>query len=160
MTRKLTIKEFCKIALTFGLKGDYYLLRQLTLKYKFIFYPLYKLYEAFHGAYLPLTNKMEGYVDFVHKPYSCFLSMNCQIGKNCVIMQQVTIGSNHLTKGDLEGGSPVIGDNVFIGAGAQIIGSVKIGNNVKIGAGAVVIADIPSNSTAVGVPAKVVISKV
>ena len=47
------------------------------------------------------------------------------------------------------GKGPIIGDNVFIGAGAKIIGNVKIGNNVKIGAGSVVVEDIPDNCTVV-----------
>lgn len=75
----------------------------------------------------------------------------CVIGKNCHISQNVTLGG---TSGLYE--VPVVGDNVEIGAGANIIGPVRIGNNVIIGAGAVVITDIPDNSVAVGVPAKVV----
>lgn len=51
---------------------------------------------------------------------------------------------------------PVLGDNVSVGAGANIIGPVHIGNNAVIGAGAVVISDIPENAVAVGVPAKVI----
>lgn len=74
------------------------------------------------------------------------VSYGAKIGKNCTIFQQVTIGQNSK-------GHPIIGDNVFIGAGARIIGKVTIGDNVKIGANAVVINDIPSNCTAVGVPA-------
>lgn len=72
------------------------------------------------------------------------------IGKNCTIFQQVTIaqGSNKT--------AATIGDNCFIGAGARIIGNVIIGDNVKIGANAVVLSDIPSNSTAVGVPARII----
>ena len=54
------------------------------------------------------------------------------------------------------GGVPIIGENVEINAGAEIVGQVHIGNYVRIGANAVVIQDIPDNSTAVGVPAKVV----
>jgi serine O-acetyltransferase len=50
----------------------------------------------------------------------------------------------------------VLGDNVFVGAGAKIVGGVRIGNNVKIGANAVVLSDVPDNSTAVGIPARVV----
>lgn len=145
---ELTLKNFCKIAFTFGLKGDYFLLRKLTLKYKFLFYPVYKLYEALHCAYLPLNNSMEHYVDFIHKPYGCFLSQGCSIGKGCRIMQHVTIGSNNINKGD-KGGAPSIGNNVFIGAGAKIIGKIRIGDNVNIGAGCVVFTDIPDNSTVV-----------
>ena len=50
----------------------------------------------------------------------------------------------------------MLGNNVFVGSDAKIIGEVKIGNNVKIGANAVVVADIPDNATAVGIPAKIV----
>ena len=46
-------------------------------------------------------------------------------------------------------GAPEIGDNVFIGAGAKIIGKIKIGNNVRIGAGCIVVTDIPDNATVV-----------
>lgn len=145
---KVTVKELFKILFTFGLKGDYYILRSLTLKYKFLFYPYYKLYEALHCAYLPLTNEISGYVDFVHKPYGCFLSSTCKLGTGCTIMQNVTIGSNYVTKGE-SGGSPILGNNVFVGAGAKVIGKINIGNNVKIGAGCVVVTDIPDNATVV-----------
>jgi len=77
---------------------------------------------------------------------------NVKAGKNLSIGQLVTIG----TKGVGHKGVPVIGDNVYIGVGAKILGNIKIGNNVKIGANAVVITDIPDNATAVGVPAKIV----
>lgn len=53
-------------------------------------------------------------------------------------------------------GVPTIGDNVIIFAGAKIIGNVKIGNNTVIGANAVVTHNIPDNSVAVGIPAKVI----
>ncbi len=51
---------------------------------------------------------------------------------------------------------PVIGDNVYIGSGAKIIGSVNVGNNVAIGANAVLTKDVPDNAVVVGVPAKVI----
>ena len=72
------------------------------------------------------------------------------IGEKVTIHQQVTIEQ---PKG---GKTTVIGDNVFIGKGAVILGGCRIGNNVKIGANAVVTSDLPDNCTAVGVPAKVV----
>lgn len=74
----------------------------------------------------------------------------CVIGKNVTIMHQVTIGTRKVNK------SAVIGDNVFIGAGAKILGDISIGNNVKIGANAVVLEDIPDNSTVVGNPARII----
>ena len=75
----------------------------------------------------------------------------CIIGKNCHISQNVTLGG---TSGLYE--VPVVGNDVQIGAGANIIGPVHIGDNVIIGAGAVVVTDLPDNCVAVGVPAKVI----
>lgn len=74
------------------------------------------------------------------------------IGENTAIYQNVTIG------GRGRSGCPVIGKNVFIGAGAVIMGGITIGDNARIGANAVVIHDVPDNSTAVGVPARNIIS--
>ena len=51
---------------------------------------------------------------------------------------------------------PTLGDNVMVGSGAKVLGPVRLGNNTKIASGAVVLRDIPENSTAVGIPAKVV----
>ncbi len=76
-----------------------------------------------------------------------------KIGKNCRVQQGVTVGHIGGFRG---GGAPTLGDNVYIGAGAKILGDVKIGNNVKIGANAVVITDVPDDSVAVGVPARVI----
>ena len=113
-----------ELFLTFGLRGDYNKLRRLVLKSR-IFYPLLKLYEAFHSAFLPINNTIKGDIYFPHAPYGCFFSTTCVIGKNCTIMQHVTIGSNYVNKGKNDGGAPVIGDNVFIGAGAKIIGKIS-----------------------------------
>ena len=52
---------------------------------------------------------------------------------------------------------PTLGNNIMVGAGAKILGSVTIGDNCKIGAGSVVLKDVPANSTVVGVPGRVVI---
>lgn len=74
-----------------------------------------------------------------------------RIGRNVMISQQVTIGgSGH------SNALPVIGDNVYLGAGAKILGPVTIGNNSVIGANAVVVKSIPSRCVAVGVPARVI----
>lgn len=81
-----------------------------------------------------------------HGLHGIFINPNVRIGKNAIIYHQVTIGF----KDHKHHKCPVIGDDVFIGAGAKIIGDIKIGNNVKIGANAVVTKDIPDNSTVVG----------
>ena len=70
-------------------------------------------------------------------------------GANVRLEHQVTIGAE-------KGQSPVLGDGVFVGAGAKILGGVRIGHGAKIGANAVVLTDIPDGATAVGIPAKVV----
>jgi serine O-acetyltransferase len=75
------------------------------------------------------------------------------IGKNCNISHGVTIGmANRGTKR----GVASIGDNVYIGPGAKIVGAVKIGNNVAIGANCVVTKDMPDNAVVVGVPGKII----
>ena len=72
------------------------------------------------------------------------------IGKNCVIESNVTSGGrNNNPK------VPVIGDNVFIGTGARILGDVRIGSNSIIGANAVVVHDVPENCSVAGVPARI-----
>jgi serine O-acetyltransferase len=68
-------------------------------------------------------------------------------GRNIKLEHQVTIGAERLR-------SPVLADDIFVGAGAKIIGQVAIGSGVRVGANAVVIADVPDGATAVGVPAR------
>jgi serine O-acetyltransferase len=72
------------------------------------------------------------------------------IGRNCSVIGACTIGMNKEWK------FPVIGDNVFIGSGARVLGDITIGNDVKIGANAVVLSDAPNGATLVGIPAKVI----
>lgn len=73
-----------------------------------------------------------------------------EIGENCSIIASVTIGMRN------KWAFPRIGNNVFIGAGARVLGEIKVGDNAIIGANAVVISDVPAGATAVGIPAKVV----
>lgn len=72
------------------------------------------------------------------------------IERGCVLCPWTTVG---LQQGNVMG--PEIGENVFIGTGAKILGDLKIGDNARIGANAVVVSDVPAGATAVGVPAKV-----
>ncbi len=75
------------------------------------------------------------------------------IGDDCTLYQGVTLGGTGKDKGKRH---PTLGDHVMVGAGAKVLGPIEIGNHVRIAAGAVVLQDIPSESTAVGVPARVV----
>ena len=76
-----------------------------------------------------------------------------EIGDNCTIYQGVTLGGTGKDGGKRH---PTLGDNVMVGAGAKILGPVKVGSGSKIAANAVVLNAVPENSTAVGIPAKVV----
>lgn len=75
------------------------------------------------------------------------------IGDNCTIYQNVTLGGTGKDHGKRH---PTLGNDVLVGSGAKVLGPINIGNNVRLAAGAVVLNDVPDNSTAVGVPAKVV----
>lgn len=72
------------------------------------------------------------------------------MGPNCSIIAAVTIGMRN------KWAFPMIGEGVFIGAGARVLGEIIIGDHAKIGANAVVVTDIPDYATAVGVPARVI----
>ena len=72
-----------------------------------------------------------------------------RIGSRVTIVSAVTIGMRN------EPSTPIIGDDVYIGAGARILGGIRIGNRAKIGANAVVLRDVPDDHVAVGVPATV-----
>lgn len=75
------------------------------------------------------------------------------IGDNCVLYQGVTLGGTGKETGKRH---PTLGDNVMVGSGAKVLGPFKVGSNSKIASNAVVLSEIPDNSTAVGVPARVI----
>ncbi len=79
------------------------------------------------------------------------ISSKCQIGNNCRMHAGVNIGTNAG-----ESAAATIGDNVYIGPGVKIIGSVRIGNDSVLGANAVVTKDVRESTTVGGIPAKVI----
>lgn len=91
-------------------------------------------------------------VYFCHSGFGVVINPRVILGKNIVIQHCVTLGAIGVK-------SPIIEDNVYIGAKSTIIGGIKIGSGSKIGAGAVVISDVPDGCTAIGVPAKIIRSK-
>lgn len=132
------------------------------LKQKKALYPVFIIsrlilqrYKYKYGIDIyPATKIRSGF--YIGHSGGIVVNVNSVIGKNCNISQGVTIGVSN--RGD-NMGSPTIGDNVFIGPGAKIIGGIKIGNNVAIGANAVVTKDVPDNSVVAGIPAKVISNK-
>lgn len=77
------------------------------------------------------------------------------IGPQCNVAPFVTIGLDTGGPGPSLAG-PTIGRNVFIGTGAKLLGPISVGDNSRIGANAVVLGDVPPNSTAVGIPARII----
>lgn len=75
------------------------------------------------------------------------------IGNDVLIYQQVTLGGTGKESGKRH---PTLGNNVIVGAGAKVLGSIVIGDYVRIGAGSVVVEDVPERSTVVGIPGRVV----
>ena len=101
------------------------------------------------GVEIPLTAKLGGGLLLPH-PNGVVIHPDAEIGPNCLIFQQVTVGT-----GGSRGGVPRIAGHVDIGAGAEILGGMTIGEHAKIGANAVVLCDVPAWATAVGIPAVV-----
>lgn len=75
------------------------------------------------------------------------------IGDNCTIYQNVTLGGTGKDHGKRH---PTLGNNVLVGSGAKVLGPFTVGDNARIAAGAVVLSEVPADSTAVGVPARIV----
>ena len=101
------------------------------------------------GADIPINAQIAGGLLIPH-PNGIVMHSDVKIGPNCLVFQQVTIGSKDGSK------PPTIGGHVDIGAGAKVLGEINIGNHAKIGANAVVLIDVPEGRSAVGVPAKIV----
>lgn len=110
----------------------------------------HRFWSVVTGADIPLNCHLGGGLLLPH-PNGIVIYPGAHIGPNCLIFQQVTIGtrSGHRSP-------PVIGGHVDIGAGAKILGHLSIGDHVCIGANAVVLKDIPAGKTAVGIPAVII----
>ncbi len=90
---------------------------------------------------------------FIDHGMGVVIGETAEIGENCLIYQGVTLGGTGKQQGKRH---PTLGDNVMVGAGARVLGPFKVGDNSKIAANAVVLEEVPPNSTAVGVPARIV----
>ncbi len=115
-----------------------------------VYWLLFRVVETLTGISLPKSCTIGQGLRIWHFG-NVFLNANAVLGKNCTLRQGVTIGNR-----EDGGGSPILGDNVELGAYAQLLGDIRIGNNCKIGAMALVLTDIPPGSTAVGQPARIV----
>jgi len=112
--------------------------------------PRHWFWSAVAGTDIPLNAQLGGGVMLPH-PNGIVIHPRARIGPNCLIFQQVTIGTRGWNRP-----APVIGAGVEIGAGAKVLGPITIGDGARIGANAVVMSDVPPGCTAVGIPARVV----
>lgn len=112
---------------------------------------IYVLQYLLANSMVPPSVKIGRRTQFAYRGIGLVIHKRAVIGDDCTIGQGMTIGgrSKHVEV-------PVIGNNVYMGPGCRILGPIKIGDNVIIGPNAVVLHDIPANSIAVGIPAKVI----
>lgn len=118
---------------------------------------LTRLVQILYGIDVDYRATIAGGVCIVHG-LGVVIGQGATIGKGVKIYHGVTLGIKDNDKPD--DGYPTIGDHVMIGAGAKLLGRISIGTHSKIGANAVVLHDVPANSTAVGIPAKVIPKKI
>ena len=111
---------------------------------------LYKFIQIITGIELPCEVEIGKNFRIDHFG-GIIVSGFASFGDNCVIRDGVTVGLRRVD----EPSAPRIGNNVDIGTGAKLLGGITIGDNVSIGANAVVLRDVPANSIAVGVPARI-----
>ena len=105
----------------------------------------HRFWSVITGADIPLNCHIGGGLLIPH-PNGIVIHPGSQIGINCLIFQQVTVGN----RGRIEG-LPVIGNHVDIGAGAKILGPVVIGDHARIGANAVIIKNVEAGAVGVGI---------
>jgi serine O-acetyltransferase len=93
---------------------------------------------------------------FIDHGTGIVIGETAEIGKNVTLYQGVTLGGTGKEKGKRH---PTVGNNVVIASGAKVLGSFSVGDHAKIGAGSVVLKEVPSYSTVVGIPGKVVLMR-
>ncbi len=150
---KIILRPFLYLYFIFKYHNIWNLKKDLINKNKGLLLSYYLEYFRKKGAYVGVNSIIKDIPCLPHGVLGLFISDASVIGKNCVIFQQVTIGSNTILD-SINFGSPKIGDNVYIGAGAKIIGNITIGDNCRIGAGAVVTKSMLPNTVAVSSPTK------
>jgi serine O-acetyltransferase len=94
---------------------------------------------------------------FIDHGMGVVIGETAEIGDDCLLYQGVTLGGTGNEKGKRH---PTLGNGVVVGTGAKVLGNIKIGDHVKIGAGSVVVHPVPDHSTVVGIPGRVVRTRV
>ena len=107
----------------------------------------HRFWSAITGAEIPINARIGGGLSIPH-PNGIVINAGAVVGTNCLIMHQVTLGSN--------GGSgvPVIGDGVDLGPGAKLLGPISVGDGAMVGAMSLVLADVAPDAIVSGIPAR------
>jgi len=129
--------------------------RWLRMPFSFLYKALKPISEVLTGIELPCEATLGRRFRIDHFG-GIVISGDAVFGDDCVIRNGVTVGLKHTG----HRGAPILGNRVDIGSGAKILGTIRIGDDVSIGANAVVLVDVPSNSVAVGIPARVLPRKI
>lgn len=107
------------------------------------------------GCIVPSHAKIGPGTRIEHRGVAVVINRKAIVGARCSIGAQVVLGG----RGKNIPGAPIIGDDVYLGAGCKVLGPVRIGDGAVIGANSVVLSDVPDGATAVGIPARVLPSK-
>jgi serine O-acetyltransferase len=124
----------------------------LRILLKPIYIPGCVFIETFLQTTLPASAKIGPGLFMAHVG-GIHIHPHAIVGSNCDIAHHVTIGVSGLGRP----GAPVLGDNVFVGTGAVVIGKITVGDGAKVGANSVVTTNVPPGVTVVGVPAQIVV---
>jgi len=140
-----------------GFRYTYFLRK--TMKYKLfsvrgIFYRILRRLLTYRGYHISSQAEIGEGLYLYHRG-TVFIGP-LKIGKNCCVSHNVTIGRAY-KNGKI--GRPTIGDNVWIGPGAVVVGEIKIGNNVFIAPNSVVNTDVPDNAMVAGYPARYIVKE-
>jgi len=104
------------------------------------------------GVFIDFTTDIGPGLYLPH-PVGIVINRRCRIGANCNIAQHVTLG---LKSREPREGCPTLGDRVYVGPGAVIIGAITVGSDAAVGANAVVTKDVPDNAVMAGVPSRII----
>lgn len=136
---------------------------------------LHRLAHRLHNANVPLLPRLISQISrfltgieihpgakigrrfFIDHGMGVVIGETAEIGDDVLLYQGVTLGGTGNEQGKRH---PTLGNNVVVGTGAKVLGSIRIGNNVKIGAGSVVVRPVPDYSTVVGIPGRIVRQRV
>lgn len=126
--------------------------RILTLPLYLLARVILRHYGYKFGIFIPFDTAI-GVGFYIGHCGDIHFNAGAQVGSNCNISQGVTLGQANRGKNK---GSPIIGDGVYIGPGAKLVGAVRVGKDVAIGANCVVTKDVPDHAVVVGVPGRVI----